>query len=84
MDLVVEAAAVGGSGYFWVHYLTPAAAVGAVPEVAGAEVVSEVEVSVEVVVALEGALEVEAVSVAAVQVAVGKRFAGLLGTNEFC
>ena len=58
MDVVVVAA-VGGSGYFWVHYLTLAAAVGAGREVVGAAVVSEAEVSVEVAAAVSAVALVE-------------------------
>ena len=73
MDVVV-AAAVGGNGYFWVHYLTPAAAaVGAVPEVVGAEAVSVAEVSVGVA-AVDSAVALAeaAASVAAAPAGVGK------------
>ena len=79
MDVVV-AAAVGGNGYFWVHYLTPAAAaVGAVPEVVGAEAVSVAEVSVGVA-AVDSAVD----SAVALAEAAALVAAAPAGVGKFC
>jgi hypothetical protein len=83
-DVEVAAAAVGGSGYCSVLCLTVEAAVGEVPEVAGAAVALEVAASEAAEVDLAADLEVEAVSAAAAPAVVGNKFAGLFGTREFC
>lgn len=82
MDVVVAAEAVGGSGYFWAHYLTPGAAAGAAPEVVGAEVGSVVEVSAEVAADSAVALVAAAALAAAAPEEAGRRV--LFGTPEFC
>lgn len=72
MDVVVAAAEVGGNGYFWVHYLTPAAGVGEGREVVGAAAVSVVEVSVAEAEDSAAVLVAVAASVAAVPAAAGR------------
>ena len=86
MDVGVAEAVVGCNGYFWVHYLIPAAAaaVGAVPEVVGAEAVSAVEVSVGAVAVDSAAALVAGEALVVAAPAAAGRGAVLFGICEFC